>query len=175
MTSYAKAIFCHRLKMETGLPLRLRINCNRSTVLSVSKRDGLLSVSVHEIFMSAPLEVFSEIVRYIKQPGGSLGPLVKSFIERELPSSIKESNRPPPKLRSLGEVFDLQEIYEAINAKYFGAALELLITWGREGRGRSPWARSTQICFGTYHDDLKLIRINPILDKSMVPSPCINL
>ena len=60
---------------------------------------------------------------------------------------------------------DLAEIYDAINARYFGGGLQVPITWGR-GVGR---ARRGGLTFGSYDPVLALIRVHPVLDRASVP------
>lgn len=63
-----------------------------------------------------------------------------------------------------GTVHDLAEIYETVNVRYFGAKLDLRITWF--GRGSIP---RTRILYGSYRHDRKEVRVNRILDQERVP------
>jgi hypothetical protein len=68
-------------------------------------------------------------------------------------------------LRSQGLVYNLQDIYNSLNHKYFDSKLDLRITWF--GRGEKvPQSRMT---FGSYNSRQKLIKINRLLDKSDTP------
>ena len=67
-------------------------------------------------------------------------------------------------LRTQGKIYDLQALYESVNAEYFDAKLDLRITWF--GRGVVP---RTRILFGSYDHRNRLVKINRFLDKKEVP------
>lgn len=65
-----------------------------------------------------------------------------------------------------GRYFDLQAIFDKLNAQYFGGKLRgYRIVWGRRRRGRPALA----IVFGTIQEEDRLIRIHPLLDRPLVP------
>ena len=74
----------------------------------------------------------------------------------------KKTSLPP--LKPEGEVHNLSEIFQAVNAGYFDAKLDLRITWF--GRGNIP---RTRILYGSYHHLRKEVRVNRILDQEKVP------
>ena len=64
-----------------------------------------------------------------------------------------------------GDAHDLLSLFHRINEKYFGGAVDALITWGRKS-GKKP-RRSIKL--GSYSAVERLIRIHPNLDKPWVP------
>ncbi len=69
-------------------------------------------------------------------------------------------------LESGGRYFDLREIFDKINAKYFDNRLKRYrIVWGRKMKRRPL----TVVTFGTIYEEERLIRINPRLDAAFVP------
>ena len=68
-------------------------------------------------------------------------------------------------LRPKGEIYNLLEIYETLNHEYFDAKLDLRISWF----GRGEVIPKTRITFGAYNHDLKLIKVNRLLDKPHIP------
>lgn len=65
-----------------------------------------------------------------------------------------------------GRHFDLREIFDKLNAQYFGNRLKgYRIEWGRKRRERP----SIEIVFATIQEEDKLIRIHPLLDRAFVP------
>lgn len=68
-------------------------------------------------------------------------------------------------LHPQGEVFNLQEIYDSLNKEYFGAKLDLRISWF--GRGKK--VPKTRITFGSYNYAHKLIKVNRLLDSKDTP------
>jgi hypothetical protein len=66
-----------------------------------------------------------------------------------------------------GRFFNLREIFDKLNAKYFRKRLKgYAIVWGRKRKGRPR----DQIVFGTIQEDDRIIRIHPLLDRYFVPT-----
>jgi hypothetical protein len=66
-----------------------------------------------------------------------------------------------------GKFFNLREIFEKLNAKYFTNQLRgYSIVWGRKRRQRPK----DYIVFGTIQEEDRMIRIHPLLDRSFVPA-----
>ena len=65
-----------------------------------------------------------------------------------------------------GRYFDLRQIFDKINDRYFDNALQdYQITWGR----RRKLPPKDYFVFGTIQEEDRLIRIHPRLDASFVP------
>jgi hypothetical protein len=65
-----------------------------------------------------------------------------------------------------GEHYDLRQIYDEINERYFENKIDAAITWGaRTGRPR----RRNSIKMGSYSVEDRLIRIHRSLDRAFVP------
>lgn len=73
--------------------------------------------------------------------------------------SIQKSYLPPP-----GQCYNLQEIYNALNAQYFESKLNLNISWFGTGN-----IAKTRVLFGSYHHRTKSIKINRFLDQANIP------
>lgn len=69
------------------------------------------------------------------------------------------------RLNPLGKQYNLKEIYDEINARYFEDKLALGITW--VGNGRSKPRR--RVMFGSYNQRTQLIKIHRRLDEPHVP------
>src|SRR5882757_1150240 len=66
-----------------------------------------------------------------------------------------------------GRFFDLREVFDKINAKYFRNRLRgYTIVWGRRRKQRPK----TYMVFGTIQEEDKMIRIHPLLDRALVPT-----
>ncbi len=70
-----------------------------------------------------------------------------------------------------GNGFDLQEIFDRLNAEYFSGGIQAEVMWGRDSKTRN---RST-FRFGSYDRGKKLIRIHPRLDQDFVPLAVVEL
>ena len=66
-----------------------------------------------------------------------------------------------------GRYFDLRQIFDKLNAKYFRNRLRgYTIVWGRRRKQRPK----TYMVFGTIQEEDKMIRIHPLLDRAFVPT-----
>ena len=66
-----------------------------------------------------------------------------------------------------GRVFNLRAIFDKLNARYFRNRLKgYSIVWGRKRKARPR----DGIVFGTIQEDDRIIRIHPLLDRSIVPT-----
>lgn len=146
-------------------PLKVKINDNRSTMLSVRWEPDHTRVSLHRMFLEAPTNVMDALACYLKGSEQKLAPTIKQFIEthsQELDYSQKVDRS---RLLTSGKFFDLQEIYDEINAHYFQNKLRLMITWFQQPKARNR----SKINLGLYQDTLRLVKINQILDRRDVP------
>ena len=73
-----------KLENQSGLKLKLKINDNRSTMLSVKWEPDHAKVSLHRMFLEAPRNVMDALVCYIKQEDKNIDRTVKAFIEDKL-------------------------------------------------------------------------------------------
>lgn len=146
--------------------VELKINNNRSTMLSVRWEPDCTKVSLHRIFLKAPKNIMQDLACYVRQEQENISPFVKAFIEDNLKTLDYSHELNLNKLHTKGHVFDLQTCLNDLNREYFNQQLNLHITWfGKpSSRGRN------KLTFGLYHDPLKLIKINRLLDSPSFPS-----
>lgn len=64
-----------------------------------------------------------------------------------------------------GKIYDLQEIYEELNAQLFQGALRLQIGWF----GRKATRKGKSVVLGLFHENEQLIRIHRSLDRQEIP------
>lgn len=157
--------FQKQLEDSSGLKLKLKINDNRSTMLSVKWEPDYTKVSLHRIFLDAPRNVMDALACYLKREDRIIAPTVKAFIEDRLKKIDYSHLVDKSKLYSQGNVYNLQQIYDALNEEYFDNALDLQVTWF----GRYNKRCRSRVTFGLYHDPLRLIKINRMLDSPVFP------
>lgn len=153
------------LENRSGLKLKLKINDNRSTMLSVKWEPDCTKVSLHRIFLEAPRNVMDALACYLKREDRIIAPTVKAFIEDKLKKIDYSHLLDTSKLYSQGNVYNLKQIYDALNEEYFDNALDLRLTWFGTHNKRCR----SRVTFGLYHDPLKLIKINRMLDSPAFP------
>lgn len=138
---------------------------NRSTMISMRTRRSVKYVRLHRGFAAAPLSVLEAVACYLG--GGRLTARRAELIDRFIDGiSTRAPARPPSALRTQGKVHDLEQIFRAVNERYFAGASRANITWSRASRSKR---RRTSIRLGSYCGDLRLIRIHPALDQLHVP------
>jgi hypothetical protein len=120
------------------------------------------------MFVTAPAPVTRALARYISHNESRASRYLSQFIE-ENQHVIRRANRrraPALTLETLGQVFDLQEVFDGLNETYFENKIEARITWGTRGGRRR---RRTSIKMGSYSVEDRLIRIHPALDRRFIP------
>lgn len=154
------------LESHCGTKLVIKINDNRSTMVSVRWYPHFTRVSLHRMFLKAPHDVMEALISYLRRKDKSLSPTIKAFIQENFKRLDYTHLIDQSKLTSKGSVYDLKVIYDALNAEYFDGKLQLFITWyGNKEATR----RRSRVTFGLYHDPLKLIKINRFLDHPDFP------
>jgi len=157
--------FLRALEMRAGRKLKVRINNNRSTMLSVHWAPGHTKVSMHRMFLSAPRNVMEALACYLRGESKKIGPAIRSFIEEGVKQLDYSYLLDAKVLCSQGQVYNLQSIYERLNRDYFRGRLNLRICWF----GKTVRRRRRKITFGLYDETLKLIKVHRILDSVRVP------
>lgn len=154
------------LEILTGIKLKIRINNNRSTMLSVRKQAGVTHVSIHRMFVSAPSRVVQKLASYIDGRDREIAPEVRAYIETGLRDLNYSHQVKAHALQGQGQVYDLDQILREVNREYFANRAQVAITWFGDRRHR-PRSRLT---FGLYNEALKLVKIHRRLDSVAVPA-----
>lgn len=157
--------FQKELEESSGMKLQLKINDNRSTMLSVRWEPDCTRVSLHRMFLQAPQNVMQSLGCYLRREDKSLAPNIKSFIEENLHKLDYTHEIDRDKLYTEGNVYNLRKIYDELNDEYFDGRLKLFITW----YGKPNQRNRSKVTFGLYYDPLKLIKINRLLDSPSFP------
>jgi len=157
--------FLEQLEKKVGKKLNIKINDNRSTMVSVRWDPKCTKVSLHRMFLEAPQNVTEELAFYIKKKKRDFSPVVKEFIQEGL-KSLDYSDRINPKTVTVqGEVHNLEKLYKKVEKTYFKEPLHLKITWYREKSAQ----KRTSITLGQYHHLLRLVKVHRVLDTDQYP------
>lgn len=150
-----------KLSRVTGRSLSVTLTNNRQRVLTYQS-PGILRLS--RIFLMADEEVIAALAAFIK--GNQRAKRVlQAFADRETARQARRRARRGLQVAPQGAKYDLQEIFDRLNYRYFAGSVNAYITWGR--RRAVPGKRTVQL--GTYSDAERLIRINPVLDQPRIP------
>lgn len=160
----ARQAFERRLRTWFPGPVVLAVTDNRHNIVSHTKRGGVLQARVHMMFLDAPLAVQDALVRWIVRDDRAASQLVGRFIDAN-GHRIRASRPFRRPLVTRGEHHDLLAIFHELNERYFGGAVDALVTWGRG----APSRKRKTIQLGTYSATERLIRIHRALDRAWVP------
>ncbi len=159
------------LRIRAHLPagqLDVSFTDNRYTMISV-RRDAdcgpRYTVRLHHMFADASPAVTRALALYIGDNDAQASRMLGRFIDEHQDRIRYRMMRAQP-IVTRGDYHDLQEIYDDLNATYFGGRIDATITWGpRTGKPR----RRSSIKMGSYSVEERLIRIHRSLDRPFVP------
>jgi hypothetical protein len=152
------------LEERLGRPVSLILTDNSTSMLSCAIRDGVLSVRLHRMFLSADHAVIGEIVSYLNKRRDAM-PHFRSFLRLNR-EDLRRKRVKKVVVRTKGRHHDLSELYDEINSSYFGNKVTTTITWG----SLSPRSAVRKRTVGSYSERSNTIRINPVLDRKDVPA-----
>ncbi len=153
----------------------LTLTNNRTRILSARpRRDGTtLDVRIHHSFTTASDTTLRAVARFLQAEKGSarrrlaLAEIRSHFATHPPTSPPRPSRRI---LRPVGQVLDLREVRDRLNAEYFEGRIEAHITWGHRTRSsRQRRGKTFSVRLGSYSDRDRLIRIHRCLDSADVP------
>jgi len=154
-----------QLSAQLGLPVRLSVTDNRSTMVSFRRAPSTLRLRIHHMFLDAPEGVVSAIADYAGRGRAAAGRLLDEYIKVQQPLIRKDRGAAGGALDPVGRCFDLQSIFNAMNEKHFQGGISARIGWGRMPAKR----RRRSIRLGVYDHQTREIRIHPSLDRPEVP------
>lgn len=155
-----------QLQHCVGGNIQIKINDNRSTMLSVKWEPDCTKVSLHRMFLQAPQNIMQALACYLRGEHQQIAPSIKAYIEYNLQRLDYSHELDLSKLQIRGRVYNLKQIYDRLNEEYFDGKLKLHITWYEWPSRRKKRSRIT---FGLFHDPLKLVKINRMLDSKRFP------
>jgi hypothetical protein len=149
----------------SGRP-RVVFTDNLHTMLSIKRGQGVWTLRMHRMFAMAPPQVLRAVAHYAQTQNRQASELLRRFIDHH-EHLIREQAEPRGLAIDVqGAHHNLQEIFDELNAQYFGGAVKARITWGPRARRKSG---RESIKLGSYSVEEQLIRIHPVLDASDVP------
>jgi len=118
------------------------------------------------MFLEADAKVLRSLAHYINGRKKKAPSPLRDFVASNH-NKIRKAPAKPRRaiLRHNGLHFNLKEIFDQVNQEYFANKLDCQITWG----ARRLVRRQNSIKLASYSDRTKIIRINPVLDRSYVP------
>jgi hypothetical protein len=178
----APALLRRLARLTKGRLQAVVLTDNRRTILSVQPgepRDPRLTLRIHRSFVAAPDEVLRAVATFVESRRGSdrareaLTVLRDHFSRYRGP--VRTAARRRLGLQPDGDFFNLRELRDDLNQRYFDGKLKAEITWGKGGGGAASSCRGgrrtrkSTIQLGSYSYEDKLIRIHRALDQPTVP------
>jgi len=160
---HSAASLQNTFEKHLGRPVSLVLTENSRTMLSARMRNGILHLRLHQIFVSADLNIIGEIAQYLKNRKNGMPGFMRFVKEHE--AGLPHRSRTIRSIRTAGRYFDLRELFEEVNSEYFDGTIDAAITWGT----RSPRSAVRKRTLGSYSGRSNIIRINPVLDRKNVP------
>jgi len=154
--------FQRDIEIAVKKKLKLKINNNRSTMLSVKWEPDCTKVSLHRIFLEAPKNIMNDLACHIRKVNSDVSPKIRAYIEEKLRGLDFSDRLHKNDLVTQGEFYNLQEIYQSINHEYFNNEIDLWITW----YGKLVPNNKSRVTFGLYQEQLRLIKIHRMMDRS---------
>lgn len=156
----------YRLSSDLGMPVRLSVTDNRSTMVSFRRATNVLRLRLHHMFLEAPEHVLEALANYAGRGHRASGAVLDDFIRGRQPLIRQERVQGEADLEPRGRCFDLKAIFDRINDEHFQGGIQATIGWGRFGKNR----RRRSIRLGVYDHQTREIRIHPALDRPEVPA-----
>ncbi len=154
-----------RVYFTRGRP-RVVFTDNLNTMLSIKRGQGVWTLRMHRMFAVAPPAVLRAVAHYAQTQDRESAALLRRFIDHH-ESLIRPPALPrPPVIDTQGAHYNLQQIFDDLNAEYFDGAIKAKITWGPRTRRK---AGRESIKLGSYSVEEALIRIHPVMDAADVP------
>ncbi len=154
-----------RLSRELAVSVRLSVTDNRSTMVSFRRAPTGLRLRLHHMFLEAPEHVVQAIADYAGRGKRHAGEVLDDFIRGQQLLIRQHRHDGEGELDPRGQCFDLQEIFQTLNARFFQDGIQARIGWGRMPGKR----RRKSIRLGVYDHQTREIRIHPSMDRSDVP------
>ncbi len=155
-----------RLSADLGIPVRLAVTDNRSTMVSFRRGSNVLQLRLHHMFLDAPDPVLRAVADYAGRGNRVAGGVLDDYIRHQQPRIRQFRRETDADLNPVGRCFDLQLLFESVNRTYFQEGIQARIGWGR----MPPRRRRKSIRLGVYDHQTREIRIHPALDRPEVPA-----
>jgi predicted metal-dependent hydrolase len=153
--------------LPPGKTLGLTLTNNRYSMVAVRRAPTGYRVRIHRMFARIQPRIVRALARYVVHNDRRASSVLGEYIEQNK-HIIKQQPRRPRQItiRTAGRHFDLQEIFDRLNAEYFESKIDARITWGPSFKSRR---RRRSIKMGSFSVEDRIIRIHPSLDQGGVP------
>ena len=163
-------------RLTGGRVAALTLTENRRTILSVrpGRPGDQLALRIHRCFLDAPPVVLDAVAAFVESRKGSdRSRQALVTIRQHFTQNAKSGRARRSSLRTEGVAFDLREMVDNLNQRYFDGRLKVEITWGKSSVGEAHRCRrgrrTASLQLGSYSYEDRLIRLHRVLDQPSVP------
>lgn len=171
-------------RLASGQLRSVTLTDNRTRIVSARPApSGALDVRIHRCFVDAPEATLRAVATLLfsRRRGRARRQalqVIREHFDRHRPAAPAAAHEPRRlTLRPVGHCFDLRQLRDAVNRRYFDEKLDVHITWGRHHapgparRGRSRRRRGCgfSIQLGSWDERRQVVRIHRCLDRPEVP------
>lgn len=165
-------------RLAGGRVSSLTLTENRRTILTVRPgRPGdrsQIALRIHRCFLEAPHEVLQAVAAFVEsRKGTDRARQALTTIRQHFSRNAGAGRARRAALRPEGVAFDLREIADDLNRRYFDGRLSVEVTWGRSSGGEAHRCRrghrTSSLQLGSYSYEDRLIRLHGVLDQPGVP------
>ena len=119
--------------LSKGRP-RVVVTDNVYTMVSIKRGDGVVTFRLHHMFLDAPPAVLRALGRYADKQDREAAKVLRVYIDTN-DHRIRARRSPRPITVDVqGKHYNLQEIFDDLNARYFDGEIRARITWGPRSR-----------------------------------------
>lgn len=155
--------------LPPGKTLGLTLTDNRYSMVAVRRGPSGYRVRIHRMFARTEPKIVRALARYVVHNDRRASGVLGEYIEQNKHIIRQQPRRPRQvSIRTEGKHFDLQAIFDRLNAEYFQGRIEARITWGPAVAVKSR-RRRRSIKMGSFSVEDRIIRIHPSLDQVGVP------
>ena len=159
------ASLAQHLARDLGMPVRLSVTDNRSTMISFRRAPSALRLRLHHMFLDAPGPVLQAVADYAGRGRSGAGRVLDDFIKPSSRASARSVTTRTSASRPRAASSTSSEIRDTLNERFFQGGVRASIGWGRAPGRR----RRKSIRLGVYDHQTREIRIHPALDHPEVP------
>lgn len=154
------------LSQQVGKQVDLHLTNNRRSMVTWRESAAGVRLRLHRMFVASDEGTVRALANYIRRGDRRSSTELSHFI-RLHEAWVEAPKLPLGILRTLGHVYDLQELFALINRQHFEGRVEAHVSWGNRPRPSRRAHRSIRL--GTYCPQRCLIRLHPVLDQAWVP------
>ncbi len=163
--AYAKRNFERAFRSLAGRNWRVIWNDNRRAMISFKRDRPTSSLRVHVMFALAPHDLIVGIADFACGNTSRWPVELRQFINDHytmVDDGPKHAR--PARLKFIGKVYDLRQMFDDLNERYFNAELACNIGWAKP-----PKQAKRSLKLGSWSEQTDTIRVHPSLDRGRVP------